>query len=113
MPKRLLAACLLSLVTASAWSDVRGDAHAIAQLVEDNYFDAARAKEIAKELRDKASAGKFDTFTNPLDLAQELTEALKPYDGHFHVSYAPEGNAAEKKPAAPRMSYEVSSRRSN
>jgi hypothetical protein len=62
-------------------------AEAIAQQIEQNYFDSARAQTIAAGLRASAAHGDFDRDTNPLDLATALTTYLHPNDGHLTVRY--------------------------
>lgn len=65
----------------------RAVANAVAQQIEENYFDPARAQTIAAELRANAAHGAYDHDTNPLDLAAALTAALHPRDGHFTVRF--------------------------
>jgi hypothetical protein len=60
----------------------------IASLIEENYFDAQRAKVIASELRDMVAAGRFDNLSEHQDLAAELTEILHPRDRHFSVTWS-------------------------
>ncbi len=60
----------------------------VAVQVEQNFYDEARGAQIAAELRQNAAAGRYDSFTAPLDLATALTATLHPYDGHFRVEYA-------------------------
>jgi hypothetical protein len=79
----------------------RAVAEAVAQNIEDNYFDPTRAHAIAAALRTRAAHGDYDRDTNPLDLAAALTAALHPYDGHFTVKYDPQP-AAPPRTADPR-----------
>lgn len=65
-----------------------------ADIIENNYFDVSRAREIASGLRDDAQAGKFDAFKDPRDLADELTRRLKKVDRHFNLSWSPRVQAA-------------------
>src|SRR5258708_2625144 len=71
----------------------RAVAASVAQLVDDNYFDPAKAHHVAQQLRTRAQQGVYDRFTNPLDLAGALTTFLHPFDGHFTVIYQPNAGA--------------------
>ncbi len=57
----------------------------VADLIEDNYFDAARGHAIAASLRTAAQSGEFDTLRQSRDLATSLTSLLHPLDHHFRV----------------------------
>lgn len=57
----------------------------VADLIEDNYFDAGQGHAIAVSLRTAARAGEFDTLRQPRDLATGLTLLLHPLDHHFRV----------------------------
>jgi hypothetical protein len=57
----------------------------VADLIEDNYFDAGQGHAIAASLRAAAQAGEFDTLRQPRDLATGLTFLLHPLDHHFRV----------------------------
>jgi hypothetical protein len=57
----------------------------VADLIEDNYFDAAQGHAIAASLRTAAQAGEFDALRQPRDLATGLTLLLRPLDHHFRV----------------------------
>jgi hypothetical protein len=65
----------------------------MAELIEENYFDAAQGRAIADSLRAAAQAGEFDALTLPRDLATALTALLHPLDHHFRIvlSNAPNG----------------------
>src|SRR5690348_16192703 len=96
--KSMLIACLLvtaapmaSAQQSAPAADPRATAAAVAQQVEDNYFNEARGREIAEGLRTRAAHGDYDRFTNPLDLANALTNYLHPFDGHFRVVYGDQG----------------------
>jgi hypothetical protein len=80
----LSAVCLVTLSAASL-ADSREVIRDIATLIENNYFDAARASEVARDLRNAARSGAFDEFREPRDLAVALTARLKPVDQHFNV----------------------------
>jgi hypothetical protein len=78
----------------------------IADLIEENYFDAARAGVVASELRDMVEAGRFDSLSEPQDLAAELTEILHPRDRHFSVSWSALNGPAEGVGADSPEGYE-------
>lgn len=65
----------------------------IAELVDENFYDEARAAQIAAELRTAANAGRYDSAASPADFAAALTAALQPHDGHFRVEYTPPGGS--------------------
>jgi Peptidase family S41/N-terminal domain of Peptidase_S41 in eukaryotic IRBP len=87
----------------------------IATLIENNYFEASKAGDIAKSLRESASAGQFDRLRDPRDLAATLTSRLQPLDHHFLVTWSPpeavpaSGQSAED--SGPAMSFEALARR--
>ena len=86
---------LLSLAfNAQARETPRVYVDGIAAAIEENYFDEARAKKIAADLRSAASTGKFDALQNERELSSELSTWLDPLDTHFDVSWA------EPKPAS-------------
>lgn len=90
--KSILAAMAFAFAAAPAVAqqqavDPRATAAAVAQHVEDNFFDEARARQIADGLRTRAARGDYDRFTNPLDLATALSAYLHPFDAHFRVVY--------------------------
>jgi Peptidase family S41 len=64
-----------------------------ATLIENNYFDAAKAREIASDLRKEASAGKYDAYVDARDLASALTRRLRPLDSHFNVTWVSRATA--------------------
>jgi hypothetical protein len=67
-----------------------------AKAIEDLYFDPAKAKAIAADLRKEAAAGRYDALTDPRDLATALSDRLRPLDHHFGVSYQPPGPGAAR-----------------
>ncbi|MDH5835095.1 S41 family peptidase [Luteimonas kalidii] len=74
----------------------------VADIIEREYFDPARAASIAAGLRSAAARGEFDAATNPQELASALTSALKPHDGHFNVRWQEgEGAGAAPRPRPP------------
>lgn len=91
-----LAIALLSLAFyAQARETPRVYVDGIAAAIEENYFDEARAKEIATNLRNAATTGKFDALQDERELSSELSAWLDPLDTHFKVSWA------EPKPPSP------------
>ena len=81
----LLAFAAPSLAAAPPRENVEHVASAIAA----GYFDAAKGKAIADDLRADAAQGKFDALTDPRDLASALTMRLQPLDHHFSVMWSP------------------------
>ncbi|HJU39056.1 MAG TPA: hypothetical protein VJ724_05735, partial [Tahibacter sp.] len=84
---RVLAA-LLFTATAAAQTAPRAPVAAVAAAIEAHYFDAARGRQIADDLRKAAADGAFDALTDPAKLANTLTERLKPLDRHFRVTWS-------------------------
>ncbi len=83
------AACVAVLApAASAQTPPRDVAERVAAAIEQNFFDEARARTIAAEVRANAAAGRYDR-ANPADLASALTATLSPHDGHFRVEFLP------------------------
>lgn len=66
----------------------RQAASAVAEAIEALYFDPAKAKAIADELRAAAARGEFDRYTEPRELAVALSNRLNPHDAHFGVTWA-------------------------
>lgn len=98
---RLLALLCCVLVEVS-WAAPRGDVERIAKVIEENYFDATRAAQIADGLRQAASKGDFDGLRNPRDLASALTRRLVQFDAHFRVDWsesAPAPSTPDEPPA--------------
>ena len=94
---KALGLALLSLAfSAQARETPRVYVDGIAAVIEENYFDEARAKEIAANLRGAASTGKFDPLQDERELSSELATWLNPLDTHFKVSWA------APNPASPR-----------
>lgn len=59
----------------------------VARAIEQNYFDEARASQVATELRGAAAKGEFDALTNKRELASALSVKLEPFDRHFRVAW--------------------------
>ena len=80
---------------------------ALAQVIEDEFFDAERAAQIAEDLRSASSDGAFDVIEEAEALASALTARLSEEDRHFGVNYVgPEAVAAANAPreSGPRPS---------
>ena len=101
MTLRALLLCLL-LVPALAFGTPRAVVLEAATMIENNFYDATKAGEIAGELRKEAAAGRFDKLTDPRDLASALTRRLQPIDHHFNVTWRPP--AAPERPRSPESS---------
>jgi hypothetical protein len=87
----------------------------VATLIENNYFDADKAQAIAKDLRQAAQDGRFDSLRDPRDLAGKLTARLQPLDRHFRVGWSPPEMPSSKRSspevAGPELSLETLERR--
>ena len=87
----------------------------IATLIENNYFAADKAGDIARSLREGAAAGQFDQLRDPRDLAATLTSRLQPLDHHFLVTWTPPEQSPSAHQSAqdsgPAMSLETLARR--
>ena len=69
---------------------------ALAQVIEDEFFDADRAATIASGMRTAEDDGAFDDAATAQALAEALTEHLHQQDRHFSVRYiGPEAAAAQ------------------
>ena len=103
MPKLLRTAAvalLLTVFAAHAAPAPRDRVDAVADAIAANYFDPARGKTIADDLRRDADAGTFDTL-QPQALADALTARLRPLDRHFRVRW--DGDASPPRaPVGPR-----------
>lgn len=60
----------------------------IAGLIRAEFYDAARAAQIANDLEKAAGTGAFDRLRDPRDLAAVLTRWLEVEDRHFQVTWA-------------------------
>jgi hypothetical protein len=98
-PYALACALGLALSLASACdapASPRTDVNAVAKAIEDNFYDVARGKSIASDLRASAAEGDFDAHNDNRELAAALTERLKPLDGHFNVQWSPPNAKGDK-----------------
>lgn len=91
----------------------RARAEAVAAVIEAEYFDPAKARAIAADLRREAAAGAFDTLRDPRDFAGALTARLRPLDGHFAVAWEPPRAGAAAQPAFDPAAFEAATRRLN
>lgn len=66
----------------------RDDVAGIANAIEQDYFDEARARQIANELRTAAVKGEFDALVDNRELASALSIRLEPHDRHFRVTWS-------------------------
>lgn len=100
MNRLILATAMLATFSAPAVAQIaepRAVAERVAAAVEENFFDEARAHEIAAEVRAAAAAGHYD-LSNEADLAAALTATLHPHDGHFRVEYRAPQQGARPRP---------------
>ena len=98
MKKLALAGTALMLASlANGLAEARDDdaIGALADVIEANYYDEARAREIADALRSEAAAGAFGEAPSPDALASALTNRLHAEDRHFSVRYIGPERAAE------------------
>ncbi|MES3030128.1 MAG: S41 family peptidase [Pseudomonadota bacterium] len=85
----------------------------IAAVIQTQFYDEARAGQIARDLRAEAGRGAYDRLTNPNDFATTLTARLSPLDGHFRVSWAPPEPAGAGARDAGPSAYAEHLRRTN
>lgn len=111
----MIKAALVLGVVAILFTPASRDAHAqaiiepdrtverIADLIEENYFDAAKAAAIALELRGAVERGEFRSLTDPRDLAARLSVLLQPEDGHLSVEWSASDGPVAASPSASQM----------
>lgn len=85
----------------------------IGDLIEANYFDEAKGRTIARELRKGLAGGDFERLRDPRDLAAALSATLQRHDGHFSVSWIPYGESEAAGPSLQRMDDALLGKRSN
>jgi hypothetical protein len=103
MSRWLLALSLGLLAASLAVGANRDHVDRIADLIDNNYFDPAKAREVADGLRAAAKAGEFEGIGTPRDLAAALTSRLRKIDAHFTVVWEgprPAPEPARANPAA-------------
>lgn len=96
---------LLSLTfTGQARESPRVYVDGIARTIEENYFDEARGKHIAADLRAAAANGEFDALRDNRELSSALSTWLEPLDTHFDVNWTglEQARPTAQGPAAPR-----------
>lgn len=101
-----LALSLFSFACGAATAPApRAAVEGIAATIERNYFDEARARRIAADLRAAAAKGEFDALLDNRELASALSLRLEPFDRHFRVGWsAPVASAptpSADEPVAP------------
>lgn len=103
---RSLAFALVAVLLASpalAQPAPRDTVQAIAGQIRDLYFSVERGDAIADALEAEAAEGRYDTLTDPRDLASALTTRLRPEDAHFNVQYDPAPPSGGPAPGGPAM----------
>ena len=83
----VLAAMLVFGRAGPACAEPRAVVGRVADVIAQEFFDAAKGAEIATGLKAEAARGTFDRYAAPLDLAQALTARLRPMDPHFAVAW--------------------------
>ncbi len=61
----------------------------IAHRIEENYVEPGLGDRAIRQLQDNLARGRYDSTSNPRDLAGLLTEDLSAFDQHFHVFWKP------------------------
>lgn len=74
---------------------------AVAAAIDRNFYDPERAARLAAQLRDEASAGRYDAYADPRDLAAALSQRLGPEDQHFRVEWRDPAHAPAAAASAP------------
>lgn len=98
-----IAIAVMAVTQAPVWAQDVIDAaerdaavDALAQVIEDEFFDAQRAATIASGMRTAEDDGAFDEAATAQALAEALTAHLHEQDRHFSVRYVgPEAAAAQ------------------
>lgn len=96
----------------------RANVEGIAATIEQNYFDEARARQVAAGLRAAAARGEFDALLDNRELASALSVRLEPFDRHFRVGWSAPVPSAEPPPsdapvAPPSAQSQATFRRGN
>ncbi len=99
----LLVALLSFAFPGLARDSPRSYVEGVAGAIEQNYFDEARANQIATELRGAMAKGEFDALTTERELASALTIKLEPFDRHFRVGWT-DAQRAQPEAESPVMS---------
>jgi Peptidase family S41/N-terminal domain of Peptidase_S41 in eukaryotic IRBP len=114
-PRGLLAAlALFSYAFPACSATIESTLDEVAQAIENNYYDAAKARQIAEQLRADAKAGTYAAANEPRVLAAQLTARLAPIDRHFKVLWSPSESKSESNKSSaslPQLSPEVMERR--
>lgn len=93
----IAAALILPLPALAQQPAPRETVNAIAGKIRDTYFSVEKGDAIARALESEAAKGKYDTLTDPRDLAAALSNRLRPEDAHFAVLWS-----ADAPPSGPR-----------
>lgn len=96
-----VAACLLLLSSSLHALEPRELAERVAKAVDEHYFDATLAPQIAADLRAAADSGQWDTLTDPAELGGAMSRFLEAKDGHFDVSWSADEVTESSEPAPP------------
>lgn len=99
---RCLAALLLVAASATHAQTPRERVAGVAGVIQAHYFDPAKGRAIADDLRRDANAGRFDALTELEPLADTLTTRLRPLDRHFRVRTTEDAGAPSGAQARPR-----------
>lgn len=102
---RILALALGLLAASLALGANRDPIDRIADFIDNNYFDPAKAREVATGLRAAAKAGEFDAFGEPRALAAALTSRLRKIDRHFTVTWQGPTSTPEPSRSAPAAAF--------
>lgn len=65
----------------------------IGRLIEERYVDPGLGDQAIRQLQVNIARGRYDSISNPRDLAGILTEDLSDFDQHFHVFWNPPESA--------------------
>ena len=110
-------AVLCLLLASPGFAAPRDVADQLATLIDNNFYDPQKGRDIASGLRQEARGGEFDSIADPRDLASKLTRTLKPFDNHFNVTWSGQPAGADAPAVAsaevPRIPAEVQDRRSS
>ena len=91
-------ACCLAVTANAEEARPRKHVREIAQVIEAQFYDADRGREIAEELVREAEQGAFDGL-DPQDLGARLTKRLRRIDGHFSVTWGEPRQPMRRRPA--------------
>ena len=113
---RLLLGLLCLALVPAVFGSPRSTVEELATIINNNFYDPVKARDIASQLRKEAQAGAFDAIADPRDLASNLTRKLKPFDHHFNVTWSqsPAGpTAGSAASGIPPIASELQDRRTS